>query len=242
MSDQVWITKNGFEPREWDPEVRQMVPVEKQRSMLHYLRCSCHIEDGVTLGDVFNAVEPHADLVNLIENWAWCDVRAFHAEAKKSAKPSTMHCIEIAKSIQMELYTDPDINSAQENLDVSGVGPLDYDEEWEGGRKKGEIVHWAIDFTPVSEMVNLPVRLAPRVNVRRTDYNKHGMDAFEDLGNYPACYSLLDVLGAIYFEISFHGSPDSRDEKLGELVDMKAQIDAGTATLVPLDLGEGTVQ
>src|SRR5882724_8672289 len=116
MADKVHITKRGVQALEWDADVKQHVE-QTISTALHVLRCACHIDCDVTLGDIFQAVEQDRELVRFLEEWAWCNVEAFHAEARRpTSKPSDLDYIEIAK------YFEWDEWEAQETIDVSGIG------------------------------------------------------------------------------------------------------------------------
>jgi hypothetical protein len=208
MADKVHITRTGIQALKWDSDARQYVE-EEIRSALRVLRCACHIDADVTLGDIFRAVEPAPDLVRFLEEWSWCDLDAFHTEARKPATaPSELSYIEIAK------YFEWDEHEAQETIDVSGIGEAD-----EHG-----MTHYGIDFTPVNQLVHLPVRLRPEMEIRK-DHKK--------LGEAPCTFTLLDVLGEIYWEISFYGSPEDRDRQRAEVQESVREIEEGRATLTP---------
>jgi len=208
MADKVHLTKSGIQALEWDREARQHVE-EKIATALHVLRCACHIDADVTLGDIFQAVERHPELVPFLEEWSWCNVEAFHLEARMpTEKPSDLAYIEIAK------YFEWDELEARETIHVSGIG-----EPGEHGA-----THYAIDFTPVNELVHLPVRLRPQMEIQQ---------GHQKLGQAPCTFTLLDVLGEIYWEISFHGSPESRDQRGAELRESVREIEEGRATLIP---------
>jgi hypothetical protein len=69
----------------------------------------CHIDAVVTLGDMFRAVEQDAELRQFLEECSWCNVAAFHGEARKSSsEPSDLAYVEIAK------YFEWDEREAQE--------------------------------------------------------------------------------------------------------------------------------
>jgi hypothetical protein len=213
MADKVHITKRGIQALKWDSKVRQYVEQEV-RSGLHVLRCACHIDADVRLADIFRAVEQDPELVRFLEEWSWCDLDAFHTEARKSAAAaSDLSYIEIAK------YFEWDEHEAQETIDVSGIGAPD-----EHG-----MTHYGIDFTPVNQLVHLPVRLRPAMEIRK-DHKK--------LGEAPCTFSLLDVLGEIYFEISFYGGPEDRDRKNAQLQESLREVEEGRATLIPWNPGE----
>jgi hypothetical protein len=207
MADKVHITKTGIQALRWDSEVDQYVEEEIQ-SGLDVLRCTCHIDADVTLGDIFRAVEQDSDLARFLGHWSWCDVAAFHAEARKPpSEASDLSYIEITKDFEWNE------RNAQEAIDVLGAGHTD-----ESGHR--------LDFILVNELVHLPVRLRPRMEI-----NKDG----KKLGEAPCNFILLDVLGEIYYEISFYGSPESRDEKRAGVREVARELDAGTAKPILLN-------
>lgn len=230
----IFITKNGFRATEWDgsPDVRRDVDVPV-RNILRHLRSACKIEDGVTLGDIIRIVAEDAPLAEIIGHLAWCDVRAFYAEVNKpAAKFSNLKWIELSSFIEIEKPFENIRGDMDLRFDVHGVDD--------------EAPNWAIEFTPVNEMANVPVRLDPirEVHDWRDWENRpnHNLKTDEGL----ACFSLLEVLTEIFFEISFHGSPKDRNEKMGEVFgaieEAKAAIESGEATLVPWEQEKETVQ
>ena len=92
--------------------------------------------------------------------------------------------------------------------------------------------HYAIEFTLVNELAHLPVRLGPVMEIRR-DYEK--------IGEASCTFTLLDVLGEIYWEISFWGSPEMRDQQREELEESVREIEEGRADLVPFEPPEDLV-
>jgi hypothetical protein len=54
------------------------------------------------------------------------------------------------------------------------------------------------------------------------------------VGEAPCSFSLLDVLGEIYWEISFYGSPAARDEQRVKLEESVREVEEGRAELIPL--------
>ena len=204
MADRVHITTRGIQALKWDSDARQYVE-RKISSRLHVLRCACHIEADVTLGDIFRTVEQDPELTRLLEKWSWCDVQAFHAESRKPAtRASTLAYIEIAK------YFEWNNREAQQTIHVSAVGESNED----GATSYG------LDFTPVNELIHLPVRLRPQMEIRK-DRKK--------LGEAPCTFTLLEVLGEIYWEISFYGSPEDRDRESAELRESEREIEEDIA-------------
>lgn len=213
----IYLTKNGFRKNEWNGEIRQYedVPIE---SILSELRGACRIEEGVTLGDIFAAVEQSEPLSHILGEWAWCDCSAFHREIKRPALPSDLKWIAISRTAEID--KDGEFNFG---LDVNG--------------RDGTETRWAIDFSPVNELRDLPVRLEPIFTLwdwRSEEPTK------QDLRT--DCYSLLEVLGELYFEVSFQGSPESRNEAKADLDEIAESVRNGTAKTVPFSSLKDSVQ
>jgi len=102
MTDKVHITIHGIQAFEWDGDAGQYLE-QKISTALHVLRCACQIDADVTLGDIFRAVEQDPQLVRFLQEWSWCNVDAFHLEARKpTGKRSDLAYIEIAKYFEWE--------------------------------------------------------------------------------------------------------------------------------------------
>lgn len=228
MNAGIYITKKSFRLVEWDGDVRQYVD-KPIKSILHELRSSCYIEDGVTLGDIITLVADDPILTVLIGECSWCDVRAFYAELRKPCSaPSDLKWIELSSFIEIEKPFEHTLGDMDLRFDVCG--------------RDGSDTRWAIDFTPVNEMANVPVKLNPVREIRDwrnwEERPNHELKTDEGL----ACFSLFDVLVEIFYEISFHGSPDSRNERMGDLLTAVKEIESGEAKLVPFEPEKDSVQ
>jgi hypothetical protein len=174
MADKVHLTKHGSQALAWDSDLGQYAE-EEIPTALGVLRCACHIDAGVTLGDIFNSLEWDRELGQFLEEWSWCNVEAVHLEARKpAARLSGLAHIDIAK------YFEWNERGAQEVILISGIG--------QGANC------YAIDFTPANELVDLPVRLRPGMEIGKDD---------QKMGEAHCTFTLLEVLGEIYWEIGF---------------------------------------
>ncbi len=226
MSD-VRIAKQGLQSFSWDSELGQNVE-EKVPTFLVRLRCACEIETGVTLGDIFTAVSRDRALASFLGDYSWCNVDAFHTEAEKPARASSLTRLELIKRLEIDSEYD-----AGERVEFHGVGPPD-----EELRKLGvtaDEVPWGISLSPVNELVSLPVVLNHSASVT---------ERYKEVRTASVSFTLLEVLSEIYFEISFHGSPDARDGFRDELHLRAAEVEAGTAETIPLEdvFGKETIQ
>lgn len=75
---------------------------------------------------------------------------------------------------------------------------------------EGEEIRFGIDFTPMSELAHLPVKLEPEVIF---------YDGREPKFSSSRYFSVLEVLNAIYWEISFFGDPKEKADLREELQD-----------------------
>lgn len=229
----VMITKEGITCTEWDGTIREYVPKEIKHPY-HELRNACSIEKGVTLKDIINIVGKDKKLSELVGEYSWCNVAAFVKEVNKpSSKKSDLSAIELGKYAELhkahgsEKYGDLDIH-----IHVSGID----DKDPETG--------WAIEFTPVNEMADVEVRLNPELPFH--DWRQEVTTNLETMRG-TACFTLLEVLTEIFYEISFCGSPKERDEaslNLKQTVDeVKEAIESGDdSKFVPFELPKETIQ
>jgi hypothetical protein len=200
----VSITKSGFRPVKRDMDAGQPTGVEVG-TYVSQLRSTCSIDPDVTLADIFAAVERDDPLTEFLRQYSWCDVPAFHAEARAPlTQPLNLPHLEY---IEISKYLDFDDDHAEETVKVKGIG-----EPYADGRRR-----YGIDLTAVNELAPLPVRLHSMGEVRRDD---------KIIAQAPASFTLLEVLGEIYFEISFHGSPVQRDVLMADLREAAEEVNA----------------
>jgi len=157
-----------------------------------YLRKPCTIDPNVTLGDVFAIVESFPDLMDFFLDYSECDdIEAHHEEAKEGLLIPNKDDEEVTA---LEVLWEGELG--EQYVAFHGIGKKEGEEKPEG---------YAIEFSPLSELVNLPILL-------NTSDSPTGS------------FTLLEVLDAIYYEISFCGSPEEKASKLKELKASVAEI------------------
>lgn len=85
---------------------------------------------------------------------------------------------------------------------------------------------YAIEFTPMYELSNYPIRVCKKIYVSDwRDYKKkkHPRDLEKTIDIQPTI-TLLEVLYWIFWELSFMGNPERRDKKSEELNEAAAEI------------------
>lgn len=217
------IQKDGLFEYEWDRESQTYVSeAVAQSRTIACLRMSCRIDEGVTLGEIFRLVNSYPALMAFIAEYSWCwSINEFHKQAILPAIPDTG---EKLTHIEVSRYVEIDEEDFNDYLDLSAIGAAD-----EHGHR-----HYGLSFSPMNSIAHLPVKL----NTTASIFKNH-----EKVSEVKCLFTLLDVLDAIYDDISFHGGPEETAELGQELRGMVADIEAGTATLTPLEdvLGKDTV-
>jgi hypothetical protein len=228
MSDFVRFTKNGLVAFDWDGEKREYVVEDMdERGNIVNLRSRCEIEPGTTLGDIFKAVEADVLLKDVIRFYSWCaPIDEFHEAAK--LPPAEKEGVTIVELV-LEGYAEVHTNRKPKE----GESKMSYEKAYlhfGGTGDDGE--RYSVSCTPMRELADVPVRLVNTVDFRKDYVEKPFGEPME------TCYSLLEVLDGIYFDISFHGGPKENEEFIEMLHERMEDIQNGTAKLVEMKFDE----
>lgn len=205
MSDYVRFTKDGLVACEWNKELRayDSTPLEAQ-SVFRSLRVRCEIDHDVTLGDFFKTVATYPVLVTFLAQYCWCwSIEDFHAEALlprvDRKEDEQLEALEISQHFEIQDPNPkyPSIENIQMTTDFHGIGNGDSPQ------------HWSVSLSRMNELAHLPLRLKCTAPLLRN---------FENAGEWPCCFTLLEVFDAVYDDIAFHGGPESKREFLGDLI------------------------
>ena len=192
-------------PPEW-VEVTDKAP--------RFLFDPCSLAEGVKLRDIFLLLRKHMDFMEMVIG-NWCrDIVAEGLDKKPTSDP-TMY-IELSWRIE----GGDDWCNGHERPDVSGIGPDD----------KGNTIRWAIEMTATNELADCEVKLSPKMEIV-ADYKV--VHTFENISD--PRFTLGHILQGLIWELSWHGSPTDRQNALDELNATVAEIEAGTAELIPME-------
>lgn len=193
----VIITKKGLQESVWVSEIQkyEVIPVDPLM-VFSKLRMSCSIEDDVTLLDLINIVDGINHLKLFISQYSWCKaIDEFHAQAREPQRTdeNPMEYLEVCWSKMVgDFYPSTDFHGF-------GKEPPDY--EFPNGTG---LIRYSVSYTPLYNLADIPLRLNP-VHNGKTRY-----------------FTLLEVLDAIYDDISFMGGPQDNIEFLE---DMKCAVE-----------------
>lgn len=198
----IHITKKGFEHFEWGGDLSKLV--EKEFVSFDCLRESVtEVEAGVTLEDIITFTARDEMLRLFIGAYSGCRVLDFYDELKQGVKP---------------LDPDEDLKYCTVAMEVEIVESRKYklDKELEatlgfygcGNDQK----MWILDLAPLAKIAALPFRLAANAVV---SFMREGSYEAEAALKYTP--NLLELLDAIFFDISLHGSPAEKAVRLRTL-------------------------
>ncbi len=182
----------------------------------HALMDVCDIEDGLTLQDIFNFVEKDEMLKAFIGPYSWCHIDDFHEAAKlPKERDEILRNLVISKPIEIHSGEYPHL---EYYCDFGAEGPIEPDQLKNYGENPPDTISYGVSFTPMANMVELPIRLEKETRV---------LEDYKEIGKANVEYTLLEILDSIYWEISFHGSPAEAKEKLDELKGHVEEIKSG---------------
>lgn len=219
MADKTIITKNGLKIGKWIPKT-QSYEYEITKYPFQCIRDTVDIEPDVTLGDIFRMVEADEILTNFIACYSYCGwIGEFHEAAKEpltKEDSGEVVALEISHVLEVHDYDGKFPTSIEYWQNFSGVG-----------RDGGEHPFYSVSYTPVNELVHLPVMLNKKVKCMR-NWTEKLLEGEKE-------FSLLEVLDCIYYDISFHGGPKDNATFIEELDEQIKDIDEGRAELIPFE-------
>jgi hypothetical protein len=195
----------------WNPDKKKDEEYVAKHPLLH-INSTCEFDEGVTLKTIMNLVASDELLTKVVAFYSSVNnIEDFHKEVNKK-------CTKKAKEVDyLEIYRSGDIFD----------GELSSWTDWHGVNTKEKCKYcgkkdWpdhghyiSYSYTPVNEVAHLPIRLNERFILRENE--KVVLDVNQK-------FTLIEVLNAIYYDISFHGGPKDRDKFLGEMNEQVKKI------------------
>lgn len=197
------IKKTGIYAYKYDEEKQKVIGRRiKRNRILTALRSSCKIDKDVLLIDLINHVEYYKDLKKVIKYYSWCSsMDELNEEAAspliKESTSGDIRYLVVSRSGDVFEYKGKEELSF--SLDFMGMG---FDEE-------GKESSFSVSYCPMNEIAHLPIVLDEKVEIRK-NYKEKVLISTMDL-------SLLDILDAIYWDISFVGGPEQKKDFLEEM-------------------------
>jgi len=199
--------------------------IDVSENAVYFLMRNCGIEEGIVFEDILlltESLDLYPVLSPLFTRGPW-----------------------LKELVDEGLTPDLFNNSSIDELIIGWICSIQDDYENEGQSVLETYVHtygkinndndtYGIDFTPLYELKNCKIVLAREVEI--SDEQRASFDK----DNYPTViakthkeFTLFEILHGLFWELSFHGSPKNRQEKLEEIQESIRQIDSGEAETIP---------
>ena len=227
------LAKDGV----WEPEgvVKKKHPVQPFQALMYPIE----VDDDLTLGDLFRVVEEDGKLSAFIAAYSWCwHIDEFHAQAKLPPETSDheeniWYCY-VNASLDTHEYQDE--ISADFGVDFFGEGELSEEEKEHWSHCQGTpptSTKDGLSMSPMNTIAHLPLRVCQDFLVHgshkiatgersKKGRMKHQIKFVEHV-RCQRHMTLLDILDAIYWDISFHGGPADNESVLE---DLKSRVDS----------------
>ena len=187
------------------------------QDLLPYLLYSLELNPDFTLADLFHLLE--RDDVALLATILDERVAPVLEEARRSDVPADddepLHFLRVSNRHEGGYL--------RRELDAWGTWDQPYDDaEGEAGPRD---TWMSVSLTPVGQLLHVPIRYDPEVLFRNR--------AFEIEYRTTVDITLIEFLKAVFDELTFHGSPEERDQVLRGLKRQVEEIKRGEVRLIP---------
>jgi hypothetical protein len=194
----------------------------------------CILSHDLHLKDLIDFVESNEDLKNFIACYSWCRaIDEFHAQAKESCENTTTEVarLEIYRSGEVCRWTDDNKCkqiSLDMNYDFHGIGPCSADsiEHYQTmNLEPPQEEMYSVSYTPLNEIIHLPLHLNTKMEVHEWVSSKQ-----KNVLHFQCVYpmTLLEIIDAVYWDISFHGGPEDNKAFIDEMKGCMEKVKDGT--------------
>ncbi len=205
------IRTNDFEPdeeryKEW--EVPHLIP---------YLNNVVALSDDFTLGDLFRWIEKEKTYFDMLfdSQLGHYDLQLYIDDMKRSVEnkkeEEEIEYLEVSRGAERWDFN----NSIDIFLGFHGIGKKD-----EHG-----ITSYAVEFTPLNELKDLPLKINNHFELGETVTPPQGRAYYKKHVEGDVDITLYELISAVLDEISFCGTPEMRDGKLKEIVGRAEEVE-----------------
>jgi len=189
--------------------------IDRNKTLIPFLNHELKIEDGAIFGDFFDII---------IKNWpkyenvfdshlGHCSLKDFAKEWRKKFKLEEDDEVEYLEVC----WSSIEINNSEEFIEFythfHGVG---FD------KKENIKQNYALEYSPINELKKYPIKLNYNVDIFKNNYKKKIYNNI--IINTKHKFTVYDVLSAIFFEISWCGTPKDRDKQKQEILNSAKDI------------------
>ena len=213
-SDTVTFTPNGLEIGIWDEENLVYVPSIITQTAITYLRKNCEIK-GATLRNIMEFVRKDEFLSAFLSAYCWCNTEKWN---KCLDLPITGESDETMHFHQLSWVMEIQEDRMEMWANLSMVGEPSEDIKRFHPEAKFDYYGYS---SKLQEYLDLPVMMVFDVDI--IDW-KNKKPYKTPLAKTSYNFTLLEVLDAIYFEITFHGDPEDTESFWGEMKERAEEV------------------
>lgn len=194
---------------------KSYIPIEE--SLIPYMCDEIQLEKGVTFEDFFNIILRHHEYYSEVFCSHLSGVQLSHF-LKEWIQPIKKNVPDTYRDIEKLIIAWENIGilDKKELLDEELGIEINWLPSFSGVGK--DAAGYAIEFTPLNELKKYPLELSPNTTI----YN---LKTDEKLVFMSRNFTVYEVLSAIFYEITFVGSPEVRKKKLDDLVQRKQEAE-----------------
>ena len=185
------------------------------KDIVRYINHQCELSSSVTVQTLLDIVAQDPGFWSL-----HCSVPVGYwiAEALKPEEESKLEHVKISRRIEVSNY--PEDNTCDICTDISGRGPWE-DGGWGESQPPDGQCNYAISFTPMNRLKNLPVILDCNTIMNQYAADNKTWDS-KEAGK--TRFTLAQIIYALFWEVSWNGIPEARDEMWKDLMDRVDEI------------------
>lgn len=206
------------------------------------------IGEGVTLNDFFIIASGQPELMDLVcTNCFIVDYIDTWNKVKNIPAPEYKYDPDGIE--YLELYWVPDyqaawseehgFNSEKNGMEIGGLDRACFhgvgwelkEDKYESYQetpvwKKGDRISWGIDFCKLEELLHLPIKLNTDFVIKEDWHeNKVPFNELKTLVSAKRNFTLLEAIQGVFWELSFYGGEEEKNEKASEIREMSKEID-----------------
>ena len=214
MSELTLKSGGILERSTWNTETQSYDIVEVSDHAYAYLNDTVTF-DNIILKDLFAVIGKNLEVISpIFGNWIEENTKAAltlsPTEGKEKHPNDNIDFLEIYWVISAD---DDDGLNFPSWPSFHGIGTADEDDNY---YKAGDTIKWGVDFMPVQDLVNLPLKIKDKASlcvVTGTGKNTKVVNTEYKSGSI----TLYQVIQAVVWEISWWGGPEGKSDRLEKL-------------------------
>lgn len=182
--------------------------------------------ENVSVRDIYKLVAKHKSLQDILKHNFIQEFLAHiekHPQSTAKVDPENPQASIEFIEIYRTAYYDEELNRLEfDNIpSVHGLSHVLIKEH--EGFKPGSRINWSLSFTPITDIIDIPIKTLALVHTQQDNHLNH-YNFSNPLKFERHRYTLFEIISAITWELSFHGSPEETQEAGEELKEIADEV------------------